>query len=395
MNHPQYFWPKSASKLGKPTLLVVLITILLILPGCLNAPVQEGSVVDTLTAQGVKATVDAQLTAESARSTSVAQQAVIDAQATVLAQNSTQLALLSQAPTVDLPATQAAIELQSAAMAQQQSTQAALLAEQQASAATAQAATQAASQLPSPTVVEVTPDFEAQMKSADILLYEDIVFHPETIRYVKKTLDRMGLPYTDVGSAVGRFKSQLLSAGPKGEGWDLVIIAAEAKSLVSGEFFEYVNKALDKGTSVILEVWYFDQTMGANGAALLARCGVEFQKDWAFMPPERMVMFTLDETHPILIEPNDQLTFTKVTDFWAYDWDVGDLMRKSISGGDAKMLVGTMGTEKTNHATVMVCVDDQLILQTFSSHNLTFDVMTRLWENYIYHGLKTRFANGS
>jgi hypothetical protein len=279
-------------------------------------------------------------------------------------------------------------------MVEQQATQAALEVEQHSSAATAQASAATAEQQPTPTLAEPTPDLAALMKSANILLYEDIIFRSDTIRYVRKTLDRMGLPYTDVGSAVGRLKSQLLSGGPKGEGWDLVIIAAEAKSVVSGEFFEYVSQALDKGSSVIFEVWYLDQTMGANGAALLARCGVEFHKDWAEMPPSQMVMYTLDQTHPVMIEPNDQLTFTKVTDIWAYDWDIGDLMRKSLTGGDAQMLVGTIGTEKTNHATVMVCINDQLTLQTFSSHILTYDVMTRVWENYIYNALRARFANG-
>jgi hypothetical protein len=62
-------------------------------------------------------------------------------------------------------------------------------------------------------------------------------------------------------------------------------------------------------------------------------------------------------------------------------------------GGDATILVGTIGTESTNHGTLAVCVDDQLVLQTFSTHQLTYDVMRRVWENYIYNGLKTRLRH--
>lgn len=231
------------------------------------------------------------------------------------------------------------------------------------------------------------------MKSASILLYEDIVYRSDTTRYVKRTLDEMGLKYVDTGSAIGRFKSQLLTGGPGGKGWDLIIVASEAKSGASGEFYQYISEALDKGSSVIYELWYLDEKMGANGEALLSRCGVEFQRDWANVPPEREVMFPVNDTHPIMHEPNDGLTFTKVTDFWAYNFDLGDLLRKSMVGGDATILVGTIGTESTNHGTLTVCIDDQLTMQTFSTHQLTYDVMRRVWENYIYNALKTRMRH--
>jgi hypothetical protein len=235
-----------------------------------------------------------------------------------------------------------------------------------------------------------TPDLEAFMKSASILLYEDMAGHSDTTRYVKRTLDEMGLTYVDTGSAIGRFKSQLLTGGPMGKGWDLIIVASEAKSGASGEFFQYTMDALDKGSSVIYELWYLDEKMGVNGDALLSRCGVAFEKDWANVPPEREVMFPVNDTHPIMHEPNDGLTFTKVTDYWAYIYDLGDLLKKSTIGGDAQILVGTLGTESTNHGTLAVCIDDQLTLQTFSTHQLTYDVMRRVWENYIYNALKTR-----
>jgi len=86
----------------------------------------------------------------------------------------------------------------------------------------------------------------------------------------------MGLTYTDVGSALGRLKSQMFDRWPQGQGWDLIIIASESKNAASGEFYQYASEALDKGSSVIYELWYLDERMGASGEALLSRCGIEF-----------------------------------------------------------------------------------------------------------------------
>jgi len=233
-------------------------------------------------------------------------------------------------------------------------------------------------------------DFESFLKSASILLYEDMGAYPETFRFVKKTLDSMGLNYMDVGSAQGWLKSQLLSGGPNGQGWDLIIIAAEAKAGVTGEFYEYVNTALNQGSSVIMESWYLDQTAEGTAGTLLARCGIEFQADWTRVPPNMQVMYPLDYSHPILQTPNSGLTFTDVTSFWGWNYDIGDFVKKTFNS-DATLIIGTIATDKSTHGTVTVCENGQLIWQTFSSHQLTYDVMRPLWENYIYNALMARY----
>ena len=110
-----------------------------------------------------------------------------------------------------------------------------------------------------------------------------------------------------------------------------------------------------------------------------------------------MVMFPLDDAHPILHKPNSTLSFTNVTSYWWDEtqqifYDIGDWV-KIASGGDAKLLVGTIAKEKTTHGTVTVCIDERLILQTFSSHQLSYNNMKLVWENYITHALKVRFEN--
>jgi len=358
-------------------LMVSLCLLFLALVACTPQATTDPSLSQTQVAMQVQMTVMAQQMEDSVQATVQAQNATAaftSAQATLNAQVPEPTAV----PQIDYAATQAVMEATQTALAQPVATQ--LPAEPTLLAATE-------------TPVDEAADLESFMKSASILLYEDIVYNPDTTRYVKRTLDEMGLTYVDTGSAIGRFKSQLLTGGPGGKGWDLIIIASEAKSGASGEFYQYASEALDKGSSVIYELWYLDEKMGANGEALLSRCGVEFQRDWSMVPPEREVMFPVNDSHPIMHEPNDGLTFTKVTDYWAYMYDIGDLLRKSMTGGDATILVGTIGTESTNHGTLTVCVDDQLVLQTFSTHQISYDVMRRVWENYIYNGLKTRLRH--
>ena len=132
-------------------------------------------------------------------------------------------------------------------------------------------------------------------------------------------------------------------------------------------------------------------TSAGTASTLLSKCGIEFEKNWKDVPPSREIMFPLDASHPILQEPNGGLRFTASTEYWAYTYDIGDWM-KLTGRGDATLLVGTIATEKSTHGTVTVCMEDRLIIQTFSSHQLTFDTMEPVWENYIYNALRARFT---
>ena len=264
----------------------------------------------------------------------------------------------------------------------------------QATQAAAQQATQnAASQPPSPSP---TVDLQSKMKTANILLFEDMTNYLDTNRYVKDTLDHMGLPYVDVGSAKGWLKDQISSGGPDGKGWDLVIIAAESKtSGEAGEYFGYVLDMIDQGTPVIFEVWYLDKMFGGAASTMLNRCGLEYEANMIKLAANRMVMFPLDFSSPIMQEPNSGLSFTDTQSFWWDDtgkksYDTGDLVQTTLTG-DARLLVGTMANEKQTHGTLTVCMDNYLILQTFSSHNLTYNAMQPVWENYIYNALRVRF----
>ena len=351
-------------------LLSFIILTLILLSGCDFSFQEDESLQQTKNAIAIEQTLEARKQNRDLANTAQAQETALENQIATLTARSV------IDPTVDLNATQFANSM----------------AETQQSIQNTQAA------IPNPTVTTQptnTIDLQSMMKSANILLYEDIIYDPGAARYAQKALDELGLSYVDVGSAKGWFKEQLLSGGPDGSSWDLIIIAAEAKSGVSGEFFEYVSQALDQGASVILEVWYLDSTYSGTASNILSRCGVQFEKDWFNIPPSQMYMFPVDQSHPIMQEPNSGLSFTDTTSYWwdeegPEEYDIGDWMKLS-STGDAKILVGTLAGETSTHGTVAVCINDRLIIQTFSSHQLTYNAMGPVWQNYIYNALKARF----
>jgi hypothetical protein len=240
---------------------------------------------------------------------------------------------------------------------------------------------------------EPTVDVDSMYENTNILLYEDVHHDPGVLRYYRETLDRMGLDYVDVGSAKGNLKTELVSGAPNGKPWDLVIIASEnhGKS-VPGEFFDYAMDALEDGSSVILEVWFIDKTYKSSSNALLAKCGVQFDKNWIRIPPQGMVLYPLDSAHPVLNEPNSGLKFTDTTSYWAGEYDVGDLM-KLPPNSDADLLLGTKATDTNAFGLVTVCVDGRLTLQTFTSHNFTINEYAPLLENYIHNALKANYIN--
>lgn len=362
-----------AISLGIVFLLIISFTSCSLLPVSEEQALEETRLKETQLEVNTQQTLMAQQEAdERANSTFEAQQATLASQQTQLVQGG--VAATEPSAASDVSAAQAT---------QDAATQAA---EQ----------TLAATQPSETTPPTATVDINSRMESASILLFEDMTNRLDTNRYAKDTLDGMGLPYVDVGSAKGWLRSEVNSGGPEGKGWDLVIIAAESKdSGTAGEYFDYTLDLLNQGASVILEVWYLNKMHGGAASTLMIRCGIEYEGDMIKVPPNRMVMFPLNYEHPIMREPNGGLTFTDTVSYWwgnNQTYDTGDLVKTSLSG-DATLLIGTMAEEKQTHGTVTVCMDDRLILQTFSSHNLTFEAMQPLWENYIYNALRVRFES--
>jgi len=317
--------------------------------------------------------------------TIMAQQATIDAQNSQATSQSEQpidyaaTEAAAQQPQVDIEATQLALAAQQTSAAQQQ-------------IQATQPPPPTQPPLQEPTVA--SQDFDEMMKSASILLYEDMVEIPAEYRYVKRTLDTMGLRYKDDGNAMGWLKSDLLGGSPSGGPWDLIIIAAEWREQISGEYFDYLNDVLNQGTSVIVEAWYIDQVSEGKVSTILTKCGVQV---YPYFPAtgsvNDVIVWPLPgmSSHPLLSQPNGGLRFTKARDTWLWTFDLGS--HTAYTGrGDAQILMGTDAQDGNKDGVLTVCMGGQLTLMTFSSHSFPYDIMYPLWENMIYNSLKIRLT---
>jgi hypothetical protein len=242
---------------------------------------------------------------------------------------------------------------------------------------------------PVPTTTPSMEDFDTWMKSASILVFEDIAADFNVYRYVPIAISGMGLKYVDEADYLGRFKNQLLSNGPGGQGWDLIIAAKEIRSDLQGEFYEYLNIALGKGSSVILEEWDMDRLGNGKLSLLTGRCGVDFSRNWSDTDINATVIYAIDGTHRAHHVPNEGVSLSKVTGYWL-GWDLGDRMRLA-PGSTATPLWGLYGTSTSTDLVAVSCVDDRFILQTYSTHSYAQNRIVSVWQNYIHSTLRARY----
>ncbi len=290
-------------------------------------------------------------------------------------------------------ATKAALELEATAMVLQL-TQSAMSNQPAAPPTLPPVAPTVTPQQPQPTVAPVNtvstmPDFDTWMKTASILVFEDISADFNVYRYVPIALSGMGLNYVDEADYLGRFKNQLLSNGPGGQGWDLIIAAKEIRSDLQGEFYEYLNDALGRGSSVILEEWDMDRLGNGKLSLLTGRCGVDFSRNWTDTDINDTVIYALNGTHRAHHMPNEGLSLSKVTGYWL-GWDLGDRMRLA-PGSSATPLWGKYGSSTSNDILAASCVDDRFIIQTYATHSYAQSRVVPVWQNYIYSTLRARY----
>ncbi len=234
----------------------------------------------------------------------------------------------------------------------------------------------------------MSEDFDTWMKSASILLFEDMAGSTDRRRYVNQALNGMGLKYVDVNDALGDYKNQILSGGPGGKGWDLIISAKENRNEVQGEFYEYLNTAINNGSAVIIEEWNMGGIGGGKLSKVTGKCGVKFDKDWIAKEIDDHLIFPINGTNPIHHIPNSGISLTNPTIYWgSYP---GSRM-KLTPGSEAIPLWGLYPNTQNSALTAVSCVDGRLIIQTYSTHSFGEDRVIRMWENYIYNTLKARY----
>ena len=235
-------------------------------------------------------------------------------------------------------------------------------------------------------------DIQAAIKNANILVYEDMVSYTQYITIVSKALKSVGGHQKYVGDAIGTLMSELNS----GTDWDLIIIAAEARGAISGDYWDVIKNQVDDGAALIVEMWYLNQISSGKIAPLLYECGVEVQKDWwRNYGADRLGfdMFWSEPHSPVFNEPNKVSPFGASLTEPAWNGDIGDLMQLT-PGSDATILASHVGGEgQTSYGLITSCLNGRMILQTFDSHDYPTDPMVALYQNYILYTLTNHFQS--
>jgi hypothetical protein len=254
---------------------------------------------------------------------------------------------------------------------------------------------------PPPTVqasptVEVAPtvqqvDIKTKIRSANILVYEDIRGYPALLPRVKQAIDTMdfsGGKIVQVGDAVGNFMIELNSPTK----WDLIIVAAEARSGVRGEFWDMILKQVNRNVALVAEVWYIDKTYYDKLDNLMMKCGITLQKNWVRpvnFQPLNYSIYWLDSTHPLFSIYNTVPPLITPNIYWMDD--AGDIIKLASGSGDAVLLAGLQPNERSSYGVLASCLQGRMIMQTFSTHDYQQSKTVALWQNYIYYTLENHF----
>lgn len=242
-------------------------------------------------------------------------------------------------------------------------------------------------ELPAPTEV----DMKAKIKAANVLVFEDIKGYPALLPYVSRAVDNMGFSggkVMNVGDAVGNFM-QALNSPVK---WDLIVVSAEARQGVRGEFWDVLTDQVNNDVALVAEIWYLDQIANGRISSLLGKCGVDLFRDWARDPNKYneldYSLYWLDSQHELFSSPNLVAPLYTPNIYWM--GDAGDLM-KIGPGGDAQLLAGLHPKEKSTHGVIATCLGGRVVFQTFSTHDYRQSQVVPLWENYMTYALTNHF----
>ncbi len=230
--------------------------------------------------------------------------------------------------------------------------------------------------------------FDGWLKDVNILVYEDMWGSGEPL-VVSSAIDALGLGRNtiNVRDAMGHLLSNMNSATQ----WDLIIIAAESRNRISGEYFDVLSDQLDRGASVIIEIWYINQISFGRIQPVMQRCGIAFHQDWWRDFDSNLntyLVYLLEPDHPLFSVPNTISMLIPYDVLWY--GDVGDTV-KLVPGSDAVLLAGRLPREHSAYGLIAECMDGRMVWQTFSTHDYKNNEVLSLWQNYIYNTLQARY----
>jgi hypothetical protein len=245
--------------------------------------------------------------------------------------------------------------------------------------------------MPTDTPEPPTPqDIQSLIDSSNILIYEEIAGYPEYITYVARALKSVGGHHVYVGDAMGTFLEKLNS----GTKWDLIIVAAEARKAISGDYWTAIKTKVDDGAGLVAETWYLNRINGGKIGPFLNECGVEVQADWQKQVGDNRVNFGIYWTEPdslVFNKPNQVSSFAASLTSPAWYGDIGDFLTIR-DNSNARILASHSPGQNQNYGLITECMNGRVILQTFDSHDYPTDGMVALWQNYIIYTLTNHFT---
>jgi hypothetical protein len=166
--------------------------------------------------------------------------------------------------------------------------------------------------------------------------------------------------------------------------WDLIIIGAESKTKVQGEFWDVIMTHVYKKTAIIAEVWYLDLLGGGKIKTFTNECGVAYASNYDLAES----IYWWDPESPVFTTPNNAMPLIHYSRYW--NNQCGDKMRTTGSG-DAQLLAGWRAKPDSRSGLIAACMGGRTIIQTFSNHDYHEDQIKDLWENYITYTLTNHF----
>lgn len=284
----------------------------------------------------------------------------------------------SPAPAFD--ATKAALEIQATA-ASLQLTQVALSSQAQQPQQPVVEPPTAAPAVPTPVPPSAVPtqDIEAKIKAANILLYED-TDELGIGQWIESAIQGMGIQYTQTGSYSGHFMEYLNS----GTQYDLIIVGAEDRSKITGEFWDVINQRLSRDKAgLIAELWYLEHEWNGPLSNIFGPCGVSYRVEYQ----TAQSVYWWDPTSEVFNKPNAVLPLLHYSTYWSTE--AGDKLL--LRGGDARMLAGLSSMPSSGEGVLATCYGGRVILQTFCNHDYHEADVVPLWQNYIHYALKNHF----
>ena len=257
--------------------------------------------------------------------------------------------------------------------------------------------------VPSPIItpqIEITPtqestpsaeDIQIMIDSSNILIFEDVAGYPSILPYVRKALESIGGHHQYVADAMGKFLDYLISDTK----WDLIIVSAEVRGAISGDYWTLITEQVDNNVALVAEVWYLDKISRGKIAPFLEKCGIEVQKDWGrsvTSNPVEYEMYWVEPDSPVFNTPNQVNSF-RASSYDVWPGDAGDFINLT-EGSHSAILASHVRDAKRDYGLITSCLDGRVILQTFSSHDYgrnNGQDMIDLWENYIIYALTNHF----